>query len=71
VGIVAVDPSVIPLGTKLYIASPDGSIVYGYAVAGDTGGAAYNGDVVVDLFYDTYEECIQFGRRTMNIYILE
>lgn len=69
-GVVAVNPAVIPLGTKLYIASPDGSIVYGYAVAGDTGGAMYNGEALVDLFYDTYEECIQFGRRTMNIYIL-
>ncbi len=71
VGIVAVNPAIIPLGTKLYIASPDGSIVYGYAVAGDTGGAMYNGDALIDLFYDTYEECIQFGRRTMNVYILE
>ena len=71
VGIVAVNPAIIPLGTKLYIASPDGSVVYGYAVAGDTGGAMYNGDALVDLFYDTYEECIQFGRRTMNVYILE
>lgn len=71
VGVVAVDPSIIPLGTKLYIASPDGSVVYGYAIAGDTGGAMYSGDALVDLFYDTYEECIQFGRRTMNIYILE
>ncbi len=70
-GVVAVNPDIIPLGTKLYIASPDGSIVYGYAVAGDTGGAMYSGEALVDLFYDTYEECIQFGRRTMNIYILE
>lgn len=70
-GVVAVNPDVIPLGTKLYIASPDGSIVYGYAIAGDTGGAMYSGAAMVDLFYDTYEECIQFGRRTMNIYILD
>ena len=33
VGRVAVNPNVIPYGTKLYIASPDGSIVYGYAIA--------------------------------------
>ncbi len=71
VGVVAVDPSIIPLGTKLYIASPDGSVVYGYAIAGDTGGAMYSGEALVDLFYDTYDECIQFGRRTMNVYILE
>lgn len=71
VGVVAVNPDVIPLGTHLYIASPDGSIVYGYAIAGDTGGAMYGGEAMVDLFYDTYEECIRFGRRTMNIYILD
>lgn len=71
VGVVAVNPDIIPLGTKLYIASPDGSVVYGYAIAGDTGGAMYSGEALIDLFYDTYEECIQFGRRTMNVYILE
>ncbi len=71
VGVVAVNPDIIPLGTKLYIASPDGSVVYGYAIAGDTGGAMYSGEALVDLFYDTYDECIQFGRRTMNVYILE
>ena len=70
-GSVAVDPRIIPYGTKLYIASPDGSVVYGYAIAGDTGGAMYSGEALVDLFFDTYDECIQFGRREMNIYILE
>lgn len=70
VGIVAVDPRKIPYGTKLWIASPDGKIVYGYAIAGDTGGAVRSGKVVVDLYYDTYGECSAFGRRTMNVYIL-
>ena len=36
-GVVAVNPNIIPYGTKLYITSPDGSVVYGYGVAGDTG----------------------------------
>jgi len=67
-GVVAVDPKVIPLGTKLYIESPDGSYVYGCAVAGDTGGAIKGNRI--DLFMDTYSECMQFGRRTMNVYIL-
>ena len=39
-GVVAVNPNIIPYGTKMYITSPDGSVVYGYGVAGDTGGAA-------------------------------
>lgn len=71
VGVVAVDPSVIPYGSKLYIVSADGSRVYGYAIAGDTGGAAMSGRIVADLFMDTYEECVLFGRRQMNIYVLE
>ncbi len=70
VGVVAVDPKVIPYGTELYIVSADGSIVYGYAIAGDTGGALTSGRVMIDLFMDTYEDCIRFGRRDMNVYIL-
>ena len=69
-GVVAVNPSIIPYGTKMYITSPDGSVVYGYGVAGDTGGAAMAGDILADLCYNTLEECSQIGRRTMNIYIL-
>jgi len=71
VGVVAVNPKVIPYGTKLYITSADGKTVYGYAVAGDTGGAAMKNQIVCDLFMDTVAECVQFGRRTMNVYILE
>ena len=68
-GVVAVDPRVIPLGTKLYIESADGSYVYGYAVAGDTGGAIKGNKI--DLFMDSYSECMQFGRRTVNVYVLD
>ena len=71
VGVVAVDPRKIPYGTKLYIVSPDGSYVYGYAIAGDTGGGVRKGTLIADLFMDTVAECYQFGRRTMNVYILE
>ncbi len=69
-GVVAVDPNIIPYGTKLYITSPDGSVVYGYGVAGDAGGACMAGDIIADLCYNTIEECSQIGRRTMNVYIL-
>ena len=68
VGVVAVDPRVIPLGTRLYIESTDGSWSYGVCLAGDTGGLIKGNRV--DLFYDSYNECIQFGRRSCNIYIL-
>lgn len=69
-GIVAVDPKVIPLGTKLYIESPDGgkSWTYGYCIAGDTGGAIKGNRV--DLCYNTRRECIKFGRRSATVYIL-
>ena len=69
-GVVAVNPEVIPYGTILYICSPDGSCVYGYAVAGDTGGTLMAGTVLVDLYYDNYQQCCWFGCRRMNIYIV-
>ena len=71
VGLVAVDPRVIPYGTKLWITSADGKTVYGYAIAADTGGALRSGTVLVDLFMNTLAECNRFGRRNMRVYILE
>ena len=71
VGLVAVDPRVIPYGTKLYIVSADGKYNYGYAVAADTGGALRSGRVLVDLFYNTERECVNFGRRQVKVYILD
>jgi 3D (Asp-Asp-Asp) domain-containing protein len=68
VGTVAVDPRVIPLGTKMYIVSTDGSYVYGYCTAEDTGGGIKGNKV--DLFYNTRNECMQFGRRSVRVYIL-
>jgi len=67
-GIVAVDPSIIPLGTKLYIESADGSYVYGTAIAADTGGAIKGNRI--DLCFNTRSEAINFGRRQMKVYIL-
>ena len=63
------DPSVIPLGTKMYIVSSDGSVVYGLCTAEDTGGAIKGNKV--DLYYDTRAECLKFGRRSVDVYILE
>ena len=59
---VAVDPRVIPLGSKLYI---DG---YGYAVAEDTGGAVKNN--IVDVFLNTRQECMNWGRRNVTVTIV-
>ena len=70
-GVVAVNPNIIPYGSKLYIVSNDGEIIYGEAVAGDTGGALMDGSAIVDLYYPTYDECCVFGRRDVTIYVLE
>ena len=61
-GVVAVDPRVIPLGTRLYIMG------YGPAVAADTGGAIRG--TKIDLCIEDYNEAIRFGRRTVEVYIL-
>lgn len=63
-GVAAVDPRVIPLGTKLYI---DG---YGYAVAADTGGAI-KGNKIDLCFEKSNSELMAFGRKTMTVYVLE
>lgn len=70
VGGVAVNPSIIPYGTKMYITASDGSYVYGYATAIDTGGALMDGSAIVDLFMNSYADCANFGRRDVTIYIL-
>ncbi len=71
VGIVAVNPDIIPYGTELYITSADGSRVYGYAIAGDTGGAVMRGSIIADLFMNTESDCYDWGRRDVNIYVLD
>jgi 3D (Asp-Asp-Asp) domain-containing protein len=62
-GVVAVDPRVIPLRSRLYIEG------YGYAIAGDTGGAIKG--LRIDLGMDTLRAAKQFGRRAVRVYILE
>ena len=69
-GTVAVDPDVIPYGTKLYITSTDGKFVYGYAVATDTGVAVQKGQILVDLFYETYAESVINGAIQVNVYVV-
>lgn len=61
-GIVAVDPNVIPLGTRMYIPG------YGYAVAADTGGAVKG--YIIDLGYPDGVD-VPWRPRWLDIYILE
>lgn len=63
VGMVAVDPSVIPMGSKLYIEG------YGYAWAADTGGAIKGN--IVDVFLEESSQCVNWGRRTVKVYLLK
>ena len=62
-GVAAVDPAIIPLGTRLYIPG------YGEAVAADTGGAIVGHKI--DLCMEDYGEAIQFGRRDVTVYVLQ
>jgi 3D (Asp-Asp-Asp) domain-containing protein len=58
-GVVAVDPSVIPLGTQLAIPG------YGSGVAADTGSAVSG--ATVDLWFPTRAQARAWGRRTVTI----
>jgi 3D (Asp-Asp-Asp) domain-containing protein len=62
-GTIAVDPNVIPLGTKMYVPG------YGCGVAEDTGGAVKG--KIIDLLFETEQEAIQWGRRTVTIQIVK
>ncbi len=68
VGTVAVDPSVIPYGTRMFIVTNDGQYIYGIATAEDCGGAIQ--DNRIDLYFETTSECFKFGRRTCTVYFL-
>lgn len=70
VGAIAVDPSVIPYGTRMFIISKDGEYVYGIATAEDTGSRKHIIGTRIDLHFDTKEECIQFGNRDCLVYFL-
>ena len=71
VGYVAVNPNVIPYGSKLYIVSADNRFIYGCAIAADTGTALMSGHAGVDLYYATYLESCLNGAKYVNIYVLE
>lgn len=67
--VIAVDPNVIPLGSKVYVEGVNGVKTYGYAVAADTGSAIKNNKI--DLYMDSHEETIKWGIRNMKVYVIE
>lgn len=67
-GTVAVDPSRISYGTRMFVIANDGSYIYGIATAEDCGGDI-KGDRM-DLYMPTYEQCREFGRRRCTLYFL-
>ncbi len=68
-GYIAVNPKQIPYGTEMWIVSNDG-VVYGYAIAADTGGFVNKGYFTVDLYMNSTEQCYQWGDRGVTIYVL-
>lgn len=68
-GTVAVDPKVIPYGTRMFIVCNDGSYIYGISTAEDCGGAIKNNRL--DLYFPTTSECFQFGVRDCTVYFLD
>ncbi len=68
-GVIAVDPNVIPLGTKVYVKSVDGSEDYGFAICADIGGSIKGHRI--DLWMDNDPLCNVWGVRGAEVYILE
>ncbi len=60
--VIAVDPKVIPLGSKVYVEG------YGEAIAGDTGSAIRGNKI--DVFYPTKSQAYKWGRRTVTVTVL-
>ena len=68
VGTVAVDPSVIPYGTRMFIVTNDGAYIYGVGTAEDCGGAIKGNRL--DLYFPTNSQCVNFGVRNCTVYFL-
>ena len=66
--VIAVDPKFIPIKSKVYVEGLNGAWDYGHAIAADTGSAIK--ELKIDLYMDTHEEALEWGRRKVNVYIL-
>ncbi len=69
VGIIAVDPKVIPLGTRVYVEVPGAAADYGYAVAADVGGAIKGNKI--DVYLNSTSAVNAWGVKKVKVYILK
>ncbi len=69
-GSVAVNPSLIPMGSIVYVTSPDGKFVYGVAIALNSRKAVVQGIAVADCFFPTYDESCWFGAKKVKVYVI-
>ena len=69
VGSVAVDPKLVPYGTRMFVISNDGSYVYGIATAEDCGGGIKGNQL--DLYMPTRAECFEYGKKRCTVYFLD
>ena len=67
-GVVAVDPKVVPYGTRMFVLNSDGSFVYGIATAEDCGSAIQGKEL--DLYMHTLDEAFDYGRQPVTVYFL-
>ena len=67
--VIAVDPNVVPLNTHVYVEGLNGAWDYGFALAADTGGAIKNN--IIDLYMDSHESALGWGRRPVKLYIID
>ena len=75
IGTVAVNPDVIPYGSKLYIVGQYDNICYGYAIAADTGDGMMAGTIPVDVYMGSteehYDDACAWGLQYVDIYVVE
>jgi 3D (Asp-Asp-Asp) domain-containing protein len=67
-GHVAADPKVIPLGSMIYVDSPDSPLMGGIYQVLDTGELIKG--KIIDIFIPSYEACVEFGRRGVKVQVL-
>lgn len=67
--VIAVDPNIIPLGTKVYVEGLNGAKDYGYAIAADTGSAIKS--LKIDLYMETHQKAYQWGIKNVKVYVIE